>query len=196
MVCKRLKNAELRRFIAFSIISSSLVVAIVAYLPFLQKMNMVNLKDAGGYLDSVKAERIEVFTVPSTETIVNIAVAVPILDLYTGKDIYYSHDETYAPPFEEIKESPLRFTWEYKNPRYYSDENNIPPAVRRGGVPPPLQPEPLPLVIISNGNVKPLPDYVAERAKGYRGKKVFDISDGVFGFSPIVTVYLPTDENP
>ena len=190
---QKIKNAEPRRFIAFSIISSSLVVATVAYLPFLQKMNMVNLKDAGSYLDSVKTERIEVFTVPSTETIVNIAVAVPILDLYTGKDIYYSHEETYVPTFEEIKESPLRFTWEYKNPRYYRNKNNIPPAVRKGGVTPPLQPEPSALVIISNGNVKSLPDYVAERLKGHWKNKVFDISDGVFGFSPVVTVYLPEE---
>jgi len=44
--------------------------------------------------------------------------------------------------------------------------------------------------------LKSLPDNVAERAKGYWGRKVFDISDGVFGFSPIVTVYLPADQNP
>jgi hypothetical protein len=187
---QKIKNVELKRFVAFSIISSSLVVAIMAYLPFLQKMNMVNLKNAGSYLDSVKAERIEVFTVPSKETIVNVAVAVPILDLYTEKDIYYFHDETYAPPFEEIKESPLRFTWEYKNPRYYDY-----PTLKKGGEGG-FYEQNQAFVIISNGNVKSLPDYVAERLKGYWKNKVFDISDGVFGFGPVVTVYFPASEKP
>jgi hypothetical protein len=186
---QKIKNIELRRFVAFSIISSSIVVAIMAYLPFLQRMSMVNLKNAGSYLDSVKTERIEVFTVPSTETIVNVAVAVPVLDLYTEKDIYYLHDETYAPPFEEIKESPLRFTWEYKNPKYYTTPI-YPPLVRRE-----LKGDTA-FVVISNGNVKSLPDYVAERSKDYWGKKVFDISDGVFGFSPVVTVYFPSNDKP
>ena len=186
---QKIKNVDLRKFVAFSMIASSIVVAIMAYLPFLQRMSMVNLKNAGSYLDSVKAERIEVFTVPSTETIVNVAVAVPILDLYTEKDIYYFHNETYAPPFEEIKESPLRFTWEYKNPKYYTTPI-YPPLVRRE-----LK-EGAAFVVISNGNVKSLPDHVAERSKGYWGKKVFDISDGVFGFSPVVTVYFPSTEKP
>jgi len=201
---QKIKTFELRRFIAFSIVASSLVVAVVAYLPFLQKMSMVNLKDAGRYLDSIGERKIEVFTIPSNETIVNLAVSVPVLDLFTGKDIYYHHDPTHSPPFEEIKVSPLRFTWEYKNPRYYSDEYKISPSPTsppvEGGE---IKQFPLPLrervrvrgknsalVIISNGHVKTLPDNIAEELKGYKENRAFDTSEGIFGFSPVVTVYL------
>jgi hypothetical protein len=193
---QNIKNVELRRFIAFSIISSSLVVAIMVYLPFLQRMSTVNLKDAGAYLDSIEEKGAEVFTIPSKETIVNVAVAVPMLDLFTGKDIYYNHDAAYSPSFEEIKESPLRFTWEYKNPRYYSEwqKNRAAktfPALGRG----PLQGQTT-LVIISNGDIKSLPDQVAEKINGYKEKRVFDTSEGIFGFNPVVTVYLPSIEKP
>jgi hypothetical protein len=170
---QKIKKVELRRFIAFSIISSSLVVAIVAYLPFLQKMSMVNLKNAGRYLDSIEEKRIEVFTIPSNETIVNLAVSVPILDLYTDKEIYYHNDESYTPPSEDIKTSPLRFTWEYKNPGYYES-----PSLNHT------------IVIISNGNIKSLPDNVSETLNGYKKVRVFDSSEGVFGFNPFVAVYL------
>ncbi len=170
---QKIKKVELRRFIAFSIISSSLVVAIVAYLPFLQKMSMVNLKNAGSYLDSIEEKRIEIFTVPSNETIVNLAVSVPILDLYTDKEICYHNDESYVPPSEDIKTSPLRFTWEYKNPVYYES-----PSLNYT------------IVIISNGNIKSLPDNVSEKLNGYRKVRVFDSSEGIFGFNPFVTVYL------
>lgn len=178
---QKIRTLNLKRFIVFSIVSSTLVVALVAYLPFLQKMNMINLKNAGEYLDSVKTESVEVFTITSTETIVNLAVSVPILDLHTKKEILYHHDTAYSLPFEEIKESPLRFTWEYKNPQYYHNENYIPSP----------QPEPAPIVIISNGSVRALPDHIAEKLKGYKKTRVFDTSEGIFGFSPVVTIYLP-----
>jgi hypothetical protein len=170
---QKIKKVELKRFIAFSIISSSLVVAIVAYLPFLQKMSTVNLKNAGSYLDSIEEKRIEIFTVPSNETIVNLAVSVPILDLYTDRDIFYHYDANFSPPFEEIKESPLRFTWEYKNPGYEES-----PSLNHT------------IVIISNGNIKSLPDNVSEKLNGYKKVRVFDSSEGIFGFNPFVTVYL------
>jgi hypothetical protein len=180
---QKIKNVELRRFIAFSIISSSIVVAIMAYLPFLQRMSTVNLKDAGAYLDSIEEKGAEVFTIPSKETIVNVAVAVPMLDLFTGKDIYYHHDAAYSPPFEEIKESPLRFTWEFKNPPYYE----YPPLKKGLGI----YEQNHTLVIISNGNIKSLPDDIAKRLKGYGNARVFDTSEGIFGFNPVATVYLP-----
>jgi hypothetical protein len=180
---QKIKKVELRRFIAFSIISSSLVVAFVAYLPFLQKTSMMNLKNAGSYLDSIEEERIEVFTIPSNDTIVNLAVSVPVLDLYTDKDISYHYDASFSPPFEQIKESPLRFTWEYRNPRYYREAGGF---YERNQA----------FVIISNGPVILFPDYIVEKLKGYTANRVFDTSEGIFGFSPVVAVYLPANEKP
>jgi hypothetical protein len=185
---QRIRTVELRRFVTYSIICCSVVVAILAYLPFLQTTSTVNLKNAGIYLDSITGKGAEVITIPSTETIVNLAVSVPILDLYTEKNIYYSHDETYSPPFEEIKESPLRFTWEYKNPGYYEY-----PRLKNGNAAGYYEQDHT-LVIISNGNIRPLPDHIARRIDGRRESRVFNTSEGIFGFNPVVTVYLPATE--
>lgn len=186
---RRIRTVELRRLVTYSIISSSIVVAVMAYLPFLKTTSIVNLKNAGIYLDSINGRGVEVITVPSTETIVNLAVSVPILDLYTKKDIYYSYDETYAPPFEEIKESPLRFTWEYKNPEYYQRLR----MKNKGAVGSYGQDHAL--VIISNGDIRSLPDHIARRIDGHREDRVFNTSEGIFGYDPVVTVYLPDKQN-
>jgi len=175
---QRIKTAELRRFIAFGAVFSALIVAIVAYLPFLQNMSVVNISDAGMFLNSVHAEEIRVFTIPSDETIVNLAVTVPMLDLFTVGKISYRDDSKFSPPTEEIRESPLRFTWEFQNPGYYGGDGK---SSSRS----------VPVVVISNGHITTVPDDVAATLKGYRKNKVFDTSDDLFGFNPFVTVYLP-----
>jgi hypothetical protein len=181
---QQIKRIEIRRFIVFGVVFSALVVAIFSYLPFLQRMSVVNIRDAGEFINSVESERIAVVTIPSSETIVNLEIAVPILDLYTEKEISYYHDATYSPPFEEIRESPLRFTWEFRTPRYY-----YPPLKKggRGG----FYDKSEAIVLISNGYVKTLPDYIEKELKGYSKNRVFDTSEGIFGFNPFVTVYLP-----
>jgi 4-amino-4-deoxy-L-arabinose transferase-like glycosyltransferase len=175
---QKLKNTELRKYIVSSIVGSSIVIAVFAYLPFLQSMSLVNLKDAGRFLNSIDAEKIEVFTIPSEETVVNLAVSVPLLDMFAGKKMYYHHDGNFTLPFKRIMNSPLRFTGAYKNPEYYAttpeafDGN---PAV----------------VVISNGVAAVLPENLMERLKDYERVKVFGISTGIFRFSPVVTVYAP-----
>jgi hypothetical protein len=186
-----IKDIKVRRFIAFGIVSSAIVVAVFSYLPFLQGMSMVNIKNAGEFLNSSGFERINVRIIPSAETEVNLAVVVPILDLYTKKEISYREDVTYSPSFEEIREAPLRFTWEFQIPRYYRNENDIPPAVRRGGVTPPLQRGSVPIVVISNGYANTLPVHIEKELRGYGKNGVFDTTEGIFGFNPFVTVYLP-----
>ena len=52
--------------------------------------------------------------------------------------ILYHYDQASFPHREDVTTSPLRFTWEYENPRYYSDcteysQRNIPVAVLSGG---------------------------------------------------------------
>jgi len=116
-----LKSSNLKRYIVSSIVSFSLVVAIFAYLPFLKTMSAENIHGAGNFLNTINATVVEVFTIPSDESSVNPAVSVPVLDLYTSKDIRYLYDDKDVPPLEEIKESPLRFTWEYENPEYYKN---------------------------------------------------------------------------
>ncbi len=172
------KNKELRRFIASYIVISSLIVAISVYLPFLQKMSSVNLKDAGRFLNSVDVTNIEVLTLPSTNSIVNPAVSVPILDIFTEKNIYYYYDASFSPPFERIRESPLRFTWEYKNPEYYIANNKGP----KGNVV---------VVVITNKIDELLPNHIEQKIKGYKKTRVFKTSTGVFRYRPIVMIYQP-----
>ena len=175
------KNKELRRFVASCIVVSSLVLAIFVYLPFLQKMSPVNLKNAGRFLDSVDATNIEVLTPPSTNHVVNPAVSVPILDLFTEKDIYYYHDASFSLPFERIRESPLRFTWEYKNPEYYSVNGKG--AVGNTAI-----------VVISSELRQTMPDYITQRTKGFHMSKIFKDSVGVFKYVTIIKIYQQGQE--
>ena len=174
---QKIKTPEIRRYIASCIVGVSLVVAIFAYLPFLQRMSLVNCKDAGRFLDSVHAEKIEVFTIPSAKSAVNPSIAVPILDLFTDADILYRQDKEFSLPFEKIEKSPLRFTWEYKNPAYYikDDKDSGKDAI----------------VIISNRTNKLLPNRIKRKIKGYKKTGVFNTSTGIFRYSPVVTIYMP-----
>ena len=47
------KQDDLRRFIAYGIVSTSLVIAFFAYLPLAERMSAVNLKHAGAYLNTL-----------------------------------------------------------------------------------------------------------------------------------------------
>ncbi|MBI5410179.1 MAG: glycosyltransferase family 39 protein [Nitrospirae bacterium] len=171
----KIRAFEIRRFIVYCIAASSIVTAGLAYLPFLQKMSLANLKYAGGFLNTIEAEAIDIYTVPSTDTVVNPAVSVPILDIYTDKDIYYHHDPGFSLPFENIKESPLRFTWEYKNPAYY--EKRLPDKNS-------------PVIVISNGSLENLPDFLRDKTRELKKIRVFDVTNEIFSFNPVVTIYL------
>jgi hypothetical protein len=119
-----------------------------------------------------------VYTVPSSESVVNPAVGVPIIDLFTDKKISYQYDESHEMPFEKIEKSPLRFTWAYENPDYY--ENNNADSLFNSAI-----------AIISNMPPGKLPDHIKEKLKGRKEAGIFKTSTGIFRYSPVVTVYLP-----
>ena len=100
------------------------MVPMTVYLPFLKKMGPANLKDAGSYLNALHTSSVEVVTLPSKTFLINPAVSVPLLDLYTQKEIFYRYDEVQTP--KKTETSPLRFTWTYKNPEYYRGDNTTP----------------------------------------------------------------------
>ena len=114
---------------------------------------------------------------PSPASAVNLTVSLPILDLYTEKALFYRHGSDFSPPFEKIKKSPLRFTWEYKTPVYYG-------ADREGDM------EKLPVAVISNGHPGELPDEIGTIVKDYRRAGVFGASTGIFRYKPFVTIYV------
>jgi hypothetical protein len=175
---QRIKSIELKRFVVYSIVSSSLVIALFVYSPFLQKMSSANFKDAGRFLNSTDYPYVEVITLPFKGTKVNPAIAVPMLDLFMEKEISYQYDTLSILPFEKIRESSVRFTWGYKNPEYYETirrNENEKPAV----------------VIISNELAEQLPEYAREKIKRYDKVKVFQKTTGLFRYNPFVTVYQP-----
>ncbi len=172
-----LKNSDLKRYIVSSIVAFSLIVAFFAYLPFLKTMSEENLRQAGTFLNTLDAPVARVITIPSVASAVNPAVSVPVLDIYTNKQIIYQYYDTDVPPLEKIRESPLRFTWEYKNPEYYKNSANV--NDRNTAV-----------VVISNGKNE-LPDNIKEKLKGLEQKIIFNTTTGIFRYNPVVSVYQP-----
>jgi hypothetical protein len=177
---QKILSLEIRKYIASCIVAVSLTVAIFAYKPLLQSMSLVNLRNAGIFLDSVDTEKVEVYTLSSAMSTVNPSVAVPILDLYTGKDILYYYDDSISLPLENIDTSPIRFTWGYKNPGYYIRTQN--------------DQAPYTIAVITNRGDDALPGLIGERLKGYERIRVFEETDGLFLYSPVVTVYSPSVE--
>src|SRR5512143_3927066 len=177
-----IKRDELRRFIIFSTVTTSLVIGIFAFLPLAESMSVSNLKYAGEYLNTLDAGEIEVITLFSKERVVNPAVAVPLLDLFTNKKIRYHYQPQGFPPREEIEQSSLRFTWAYRNPAYYIAK---PDAFLN-----------VPVVIISDAPHEPLPKPVAQRLIGYRLSKSFNTSEKIFRYNVDVRVYQKTSPLP
>lgn len=169
------KSMDMRKFIIYCAVFSSLIIAVFGYYPFLTQISSVNLKDAGEYLNSLEGESVRVFTLAPEDPSVNPAVSVPILDLFTNKNIIYGQQHT-PPSWGKIKDSPLRFTWEHRNPEYYFPRHNK------------LE-ENMPLVLISNEVSPQIPDFLAHELQGYSQTKTFTTSTGVFLRKTYVTVY-------
>ncbi|MBI5042960.1 MAG: glycosyltransferase family 39 protein [Nitrospirae bacterium] len=171
---QEIRDKDVRRFIASCIVICSLAIGMFAYLPFLQKTSAMNLKYAGEFLDSIDRENIEVFTIPQRENLVNHAVSVPIIDLFTKKKIIYYYDTGFLPPPEDLERSPLRFTWEYRNPEYYTAKNK---DSKRA------------LLVITDDLEQRLPAHIEQKIEGYGKSKVFKTWEGVFSYKTSVAVY-------
>ena len=170
-----MRREDITRFIVYGVVTTSLVIAVFAYRPLAENMSAGNLQHAGAYLNTLDGGEIEVITLPPEVPVVNHAVGVPLLDLFTNKRIQYFYRQGAFPPHEEIESSPLRFTWEYRNPAYYSA-----PVARAGDAP---------IVILSDASNSPLTDPVSRRLEGYRLSKSFNVNEGIFRYTVGVRVY-------
>jgi hypothetical protein len=171
-----IRGRNIKRFFVSSVFISSLIVGFFVYLPFLKSISTVNLKDAGTFVNSLDESNIEVFTLMPEDPVMNPSVSVPILDLFTRKNIIYNYNrESFLQPKETIEKSSLRFTWEYKNPVYYTADNydNRDSAV----------------VVISENPQDALPGDIRQRVEGYRLSAVFKTSEDIFSYRPCVRVY-------
>lgn len=173
---KEIAIREVKKFIVSCAVTSSIIVAVFSYLPFLKEMSAMNLKQAGEFLNSTDDSNIEVFTILPADPVGSLSVSVPILDLFTGKNIIYKYDDKrFRPPKEEIERSSLRFTWEYRNPRYYS-ENGFSDVNT-------------PIALVSEDAEKELPEDIRRRLEGYYLSKVFGTYEGIFQYRTTVRIY-------
>jgi len=180
---RQIRDKDLRRFIVLCALLSSLTVSVLAYRPFLEKISTVNLVKAGEFLNGLEGKTVQVYTLPQEDAVLNPAVAVPLLDLFTKKKILYQYDPGFFPHREEAATSPLRFTWEYANPRYYGVGNEY--SERN-----------IPVVVLSGRPVETFPEDMQDRLKGYRLLREFDTYEGVYSFRTVVTVYTAQSPAP
>ncbi|MGE5174544.1 MAG: ArnT family glycosyltransferase, partial [Betaproteobacteria bacterium] len=170
-----IRQEELKRFIVFGMVAASLSVGYFAYLPLAGSMSVTNLKHAGGFLNALDVPEVEVITLAPQDPVANSAVAVPLLDLFTDKHIVYHYVPDGLPAREAVERSSLRFTWEYRNPAYYSDERRAPGNV--------------PIVIISGASNGPLPRTVLRRIEGRRLAGAFIVDENIFQYTVGVRIY-------
>lgn len=169
------RQGELRRFLVFGTAATSLIIAFFAYLPFAQSMSAVNLRRAGEYLNTLPSNEVEVITLAPKDPVVNPAVSVPLLDLYTDKQLRYHYRPASSPTNQETERSSLRFTWEYRNPAYYA----APPAAAAG----------VPIVVLSDVTDDSLPEQLHRRLAGYRLSQSFRTHEGIFRYHTGVRIY-------
>jgi 4-amino-4-deoxy-L-arabinose transferase-like glycosyltransferase len=173
---KDIGNTEVKRFIVFCTIISSLVLAYFGFFPFTKKISTVNLKNAGNFINSLDVAQIEVVTLPQRKSIINPAISVPLFDVYTNKKISYNETHEFPKDPERLKKSSLRFTWQYVNPAYYAIENQ---TIKKSGA----------IVVISQEPNQAIPGHLARKITKYNHSKKFGTSSGRFRFRTIVTVY-------
>jgi hypothetical protein len=166
----------------YGTVASSVVIAIFAYLPFAKSMSAANLQHAGKYLDTLPQDEVEVITLPPADPVVNPAVSVPLLDLFTDKRIRYRERGNVTPRRDEIGRSSLRFTWEFRNPAYYAVSNA--PA------------QDIPVVVLSNVSQGSLPQDVAARLDGYQLTRSYQMTEDLFRYNVGVRVYLKSRSLP
>lgn len=176
------RRDELRRFLVYGTVASSVVIAIFAYLPFAKSMSAVNLQQAGRYLDSLPEDEVEVITLRPADPVVNPSVSVPLLDLFTDKRIRYRERGGITPHRDEIGRSSLRFTWEFRNPAYYAVSNAPAPDI--------------PVVVVSNVSQDSLPPDVSARLDGYRLTRSYRMTEDLFRYNVGVRVYLKSRSLP
>jgi hypothetical protein len=138
-------------------------------------MSCVNLHKAGLFLNSLAVDEIEVFTLPQARNIVNPSISVPLVDLSAAGNIVHTEKTVSDAEREGVKTSPLRFTWEYKNPLYYKrrEKSETSDAV----------------VVISASPDQALPEDIAKKTERYTESKEFSETTGVFVYQTFVTVY-------
>ncbi len=170
-----LRDARLRALAVACAVGSSLAIALYGDVRFLTRTSAANLRDAGAFLDGLGEGTVEVFTPRRAGAAVNPAVAVPLLDLFTSKRLVYADEPPAPETLAEVATSPLRFTWEYRNPPWYAPDGSDGDGT---------------VVAVVTGDLDaPLPPGLARRLAGLRLARTFAQDDGVFEYRTLVRIY-------
>lgn len=169
-----LENNKLKRFLLFSIVAGSLTLAVGAYLPFAKKDSSVNLQEAGQFIDKLNTENILIYTETQPANRINLEINIPLLDMFTSKNIYLALKNSQN-NISENKTSSFRFTWENKLPDFYTQ--------------PPDLSEKTPLVIISSRHNPILPKTIRQIIRSHGKIKRFSTHSRKFSYKTFVTVY-------
>ena len=171
-------DVRVRRYIVYCTIMWSLVIGSWIYRPFLAGTSMSNLQQAGKFLDTLDSPAVEVYCLSQVKSVGNTSVAVPILDLYTGKDIFQSQSWNSDKGFLKAKDTSLRFTWELTRPDYYRQ-------LRYNDMK-------LPLVILSSEPGVRIPPELNGKYPAPRVAREFVKTSGIFRYQIYVTVFYPS----
>lgn len=166
-------DRDVRRFICLCVLASSVVIAYLVYLPFLNSTSMANLQRAGRYLDSLECDSVEVYALPQKDSSGSTFAAIPILDYHTQKKILPIQEWPGHPENGDTRQSSMRFTWEARKPELYSKTDAA------GGCA---------VAIISSEAVEALPAALSGRGR-FEELKRFDLASGVFKYQTFVTVF-------
>jgi hypothetical protein len=175
---REIRDGAIRKYVVLCIVASSVATMFFGFLPFTQNASAANLKLAGEYLDSLAVDRVEVITLAQLHALVNPAVSVPILDLFTSKRLVLRQEPVMAPDAQALGQSSLRFTWEYRNPIYYAAAE-APPMGESA------------VLVIASDPAQFLLASVGQRLQGYRLSREFVLPGKNFGYRTLVQVYLP-----
>ena len=170
-----IQNKKLIKHLVFSVVATSFIVAFMGFLPFLKSLGVQNLQAAGKYLNSIPAANIEIISPAGENTVLNPATSVPVLDIYTDKNLFYEYVPVSQEVLESAKNSPLRFTWEFPLPEYYHLKTG---TAKIGAV-----------AIISEVPDPTLPSIIKNKISRYSVQKKFQQSSRIFQHQTFVTVY-------
>ena len=173
---RQIKERRITNYLVLCTVGSAIVIGTLGFSAFLKTTSAVNIQHAGMYLNTMDAESVEVIVLPQVRSSVNPAVSVPILDLFTNKQLIYKHDARVNPPPKAnvLATSPVQFSWEYTSAPYYAATSTAPSQI---------------IAVIASSANQALPVSIAERLKGYQLVIAFTQNESIFKYTTIVNIY-------
>ena len=171
-----IETKKLKKTIVFCAVTTSIAIAVGGFLPFLQNMSASNLKKGGAFLDTLDISPVSIMLLPQQEPVLSLKTAIPLLDLYTDKQILYYDSGDPPPNPDRYGTSSLRFTWEFPIPVFYQSPDsswNLPSAL---------------VTVSTRENRQPLP-HIEELIRHYQHAKTFDSDSSIFRHTTNITVY-------